>query len=157
MQYADYVKYDALGLAELVRDKDVSASELVETAIGRAEAINPSLNFMVFADFRRARDDARCSAATGRFAGVPMFLKDILAFAKGMPTRQGARFIPAVAAKEDSVLTTRFRNAGFPLAKPMCPSSAWSRRRNRSFTARRGILSISPARRAAHRAGPRLR
>jgi amidase len=51
-----------------------------------------------------------------------MFLKDILAFAEGMPTRQGARFIPAVPSKQDSVLTTRFRRAGFiPLGKTNSP------------------------------------
>ena len=111
MHYADYVKYDGLGLAELVRRKDVHPKELVGTAIARAEAVNPSLNFMVFADFERAREAAAQRAATGPFAGVPMFLKDILAFAEGMPTRQGSRFIPPVPSKRDSLLTARFRKA----------------------------------------------
>src|SRR5258707_7590336 len=102
MQYADYVKYDALGLGELVRRKEVHPVELIETAIARAEAVNPPLNFMVFADFERARSAAR-RAAAGPFAGVPMFLKDILAFAEGMPTRQGARFIPPAPSARDSV------------------------------------------------------
>lgn len=122
MQYADYVKYDGLGLAELVRRKDVHPTELVETAIARGEAVNPSLNFMVFADFERAREAAARGRATGPFAGVPMFLKDILAFAEGMPTRQGSRFIPSVPSKRDSLLTTRFRKAGFiPLGKTNVP------------------------------------
>src|SRR5690242_14881189 len=122
MQYAEYVKYDGLGLAELVRHKEVHPSELVEAAIARAQAVNPSLNFMVFADLERARTAAKHGVATGAFAGVPMFLKDILAFADGMPTRQGSRFIPAVPSKQDSILTTRFRRAGFvPLGKTNVP------------------------------------
>ncbi|HEX3430726.1 MAG TPA: amidase family protein [Rhizomicrobium sp.] len=122
MHYADYAKYDGLGLAELVRRKEVQPAELVETAIARAETVNPSLNFMVFSDFERARADAKRGAATGPFAGVPMFLKDILAFAEGMPTRQGSRFIPAIASKQDSVLTARFRAAGLlPLGKTNVP------------------------------------
>src|SRR5579862_6961470 len=122
MQFSEYAKHDGLGLAELVQRRQVHPRELVETAITRAESVNPSLNFMVFADFDRARDTAKDAAATGSFAGVPMFLKDILAFAKGMPTRQGSRFIPAVPFRQDSVLTSRFRNAGFiPLGKTNVP------------------------------------
>jgi amidase len=122
MRYAEYVKYDGLGLAELVRRKDVHPAELVETAIARAAAVNPSLNFMVFADFERARAKAKHGAAEGPFAGVPMFLKDILAFAEGMPSRQGSRFIPAIASRADSILTARFRQAGFiPLGKTNVP------------------------------------
>ncbi len=123
MQFSDYVKYDGLGLAELVRRKEVSPAELVETAIARAEAVNPQLNFMVFSDFARARAAAaRDNTFDGPFAGVPFFLKDILAFAEGMPTRQGARFIPPIPFPRDSLLTTRFREAGLiPLGKTNVP------------------------------------
>ena len=38
---AEYDRYDALGLAALVKAKEVSAAELLETAIARAEAVNP--------------------------------------------------------------------------------------------------------------------
>ena len=85
MQASEYVKYDGLGLAELVRQKDVSPAELVEAAIARAEAVNPALNFMVYQDFERARAAAASRAPVGLFAGIPFFLKDILAFAAGMP------------------------------------------------------------------------
>jgi amidase len=122
MNFAEYRTFDGVGLAELVRQKDVSPAELVETAIARAEAVNPALNFMVFSDFERARTAARQSPRTGVFAGVPFFLKDILAFAKGMPSRQGARFIPPVPWPHDSELTTRYRNAGLiPLGRTNVP------------------------------------
>lgn len=122
MQFAEYANHDGLGLAELVRRKDVHPRELVDTAIARAEAVNPSLNFMVFADFERARAAAANAASREPFAGVPMFLKDILAFAEGMPTRQASRFIPAIPWTQDSVLTARFRKAGFiPLGKTNVP------------------------------------
>ena len=41
----DFEKYDALGLADLVRRREISASELVETVIERIERVNPELNF----------------------------------------------------------------------------------------------------------------
>lgn len=122
MQYSDYAKYDGLGLAQLVRQKDVSPRELVETAIARAEIVNPKLNFMVYRDFERAREAAGRNNFVGTFAGVPFFLKDILAFAAGMPTRQGARFIPAIAFQHDSLLTTKFKQAGLiPLGRTNVP------------------------------------
>ena len=42
MAITDYGSYDALGLAELVAQRDVKPSELLEEAINRAEAMNPS-------------------------------------------------------------------------------------------------------------------
>ncbi|HEY6577850.1 MAG TPA: amidase family protein [Rhizomicrobium sp.] len=122
MQFSEYRKYDGLGLAALVRQNDVSPAELVETAIARAEAVNPQLNFMVYRDFERARAAAQRAPREGVFAGVPFFLKDILGFAEGMPTRQGARFIPAFPFPHDSLLTTRFKEAGLiPLGKTNVP------------------------------------
>ena len=38
MQYADYARYDATDLANLVRRGDVSASELTEAALSRMDA-----------------------------------------------------------------------------------------------------------------------
>ena len=40
----DYAKYDALGLAELVRTGQVKAEEVLEAAITRAEAAQKELN-----------------------------------------------------------------------------------------------------------------
>jgi amidase len=111
MAFAEYAKYDGLGLAELVAKKKVKASELVDEAIARAQRLNPKLNFVVFADYARARAAAK-GKLKGPFAGVPFFLKDIMATAEGMPTRQAARFIPAMKPDHDSTLTARFKAAG---------------------------------------------
>jgi Asp-tRNA(Asn)/Glu-tRNA(Gln) amidotransferase A subunit family amidase len=59
MAIADYAKYDALGLAELVAKKDVSAGELVEEAISRIERHNSKLNAVVFKTYDRARSTAK--------------------------------------------------------------------------------------------------
>jgi amidase len=111
MAFAEYAKYDGLGLAELVAKKKVKPVELVDEAIARAERLNPKLNFVVFADYARARATAK-GKLKGPFAGVPFFLKDIMATAEGMPTRQAARFIPALKPDHDSTLTARFKAAG---------------------------------------------
>ena len=37
MKFSEYVRYDGLGLAQLVKSKQVTAQELLETAHARAE------------------------------------------------------------------------------------------------------------------------
>ena len=56
MPFAEYGDYDALGLAELVRKKEVSPSELLDEAIARAERINPKLNAIIRPLYERARE-----------------------------------------------------------------------------------------------------
>src|SRR5690348_9304549 len=81
--------HDAVGLVGRLRAGEVSARELVEAAIARTEAVNPTLNGLAFDAFDRARDraDARRPFG-GYFDGVPTFVKDNVAVA-GMPTMQG--------------------------------------------------------------------
>jgi len=53
--FAEYDRYDALGLAALVRDGKISAGELLDTAIAKVEAENPRLNAIVHKLYDRAR------------------------------------------------------------------------------------------------------
>ena len=56
MTFPDYEQYDALGLAELVRRRQVSPAELLEAAIERVEARNAAVNavMMPLYDYGRA-------------------------------------------------------------------------------------------------------
>src|SRR6185503_21144023 len=112
MGIREYPNFDGIGLAELVARREVTAAELVDEAIARAEQANRRLNAVVFSDYDRARETARTTLPAGPFTGVPFFLKDILGFAQGMPTRQGSRFIPPIPFTHDSLITARFRAAG---------------------------------------------
>ncbi|HUJ47844.1 MAG TPA: amidase family protein [Rhizomicrobium sp.] len=121
MSFKEFANYDGVGLGELVAGRDITPAELVDEAIARAEALEPKLNAIVFKDYDNARVAARATPK-GRFAGVPFFLKDIFAFAKGMPTRQASRFFPPIPSDHDSLLTARFREAGLiPLGKTNVP------------------------------------
>ena len=42
--FAEYEAFDGAGLAELVRRKEVTPSELLDAAIGRVERVNPTIN-----------------------------------------------------------------------------------------------------------------
>jgi amidase len=121
MGFAEYSNYDGLGLAELVKKKEVKPIELVEAAIERIERLNPQLNAVIFKAFDEAHTMAK-TEHSGPFAGVPMLLKDILGFKKGWPNRDGSRFVPAIPAPFDSTLVVRFQAAGLiPLGKTNVP------------------------------------
>jgi amidase len=80
---------DAVGLVEKLRAGEVSARELVDAAIARTEAVNPTLNGLAFEAFDRARTRADATRRYGGyFDGVPSFIKDNVAVA-GLPTMEG--------------------------------------------------------------------
>lgn len=47
MDGADYVKHDALGLADLIRRKEVSATEVLDAARAHIEAANVGINAVI--------------------------------------------------------------------------------------------------------------
>jgi amidase len=115
MAFSEYGSFDGLGLAALVAKKKIKPAELIDEAIARAEALNPKLNAIIFKDYERARQLAKGKLAKGAFTGVPFLLKDIGAFAQGLPSRQASRFIPAIRHPRDSYLVEKFKAAGLIL------------------------------------------
>jgi amidase len=112
----DYADFDGLGLAELIRRGEVSASEVLEAAIARIEAVNPKLNAVVRPLFERARSQVSVGAGEGPLAGVPFLIKDLLAQLDGVPTGNGNRLWAGAAARGDSELVRRWQAAGLVIA-----------------------------------------
>jgi amidase len=108
--FAEYTDYDGLGLAELVRRKQVSAREVLDAAIARTEALNPALNAMITETYDVAR--AAAASADGPFTGVPFLLKDLGAAQAGVPLSAGSRFFQHVPAPVDAEIVTRHKAAG---------------------------------------------
>ena len=79
--------HDAVGLVAALHAGEVSVVEVVDAAIARAEKVGAELNAVAYADYDRARGEAR-EPRPGYFAGVPTWIKDNSALA-GMPTLQG--------------------------------------------------------------------
>ena len=109
---------DAVGLVEALRAGNVSATELVEAAIGRTETVNPALNGLAYEAYDRAR--ARAAATRpygGYFDGVPSFIKDNVAVG-GMPTMQGTDAWDPVPMPADGAFARVFLGTGLvPLGK----------------------------------------
>src|SRR5512143_3018048 len=114
MPFAEYATYDGLGLAELVRKRAVTPSELADAAIARIERHNPKLNAVIYKMYDQARATAARLPASGtaQFCGVPFLLKDILGNYAGVPTTAGCRFMTGIPATRDDTLVVRFKAAG---------------------------------------------
>ena len=61
MNYEEYFSYDALGLAELVRTKKLSQSELLEIALNLTDILDPELNAIPIKHYELAREKAKLS------------------------------------------------------------------------------------------------
>jgi amidase len=116
MSFAEYADYDGLGLAELVRNRDVTPSELLEAAIERIERNNGKLNAVVHKAYDEARGVAAGALPDGPFKGVPFLIKDLGVRVKGWPRTSASRFAQIDADESDSELITRYRATGAVLA-----------------------------------------
>ena len=127
MTIAEYGELDGLALAELVRERKVSALELVDEAIARTEALNPQLNAVVYRMYEMARERA-AQAQSGTFGGVPFMLKDMTSHFAGTPTTHGCKILADIGPSgHDTEIVKRFKRAGLiTLAKTSTPELALS-------------------------------
>ncbi len=139
--FKEYGNYDALGLAELVRNRQVSATELLEAALARAEAVNPKLNAIIIPmhDIARARAKEKLE---GSFAGVPFLTKDLFQEYAGVRTAYGCKALKAAnyTAAGHSEIVRRWLAAGAVIfrrtntpefgAKGITEPDAWGPTRN---------------------------
>ena len=127
MIFAEYGDYDGLGLADLVRSGEVDALDLLETAIERIEALNPTLNAVVhpFYDFGRKLIDE--GLPDGPFTGVPFLLKNTGAALAGTPLTTGSDLFRDAVSPADGTLAARQKAAGLvPMGKTNTPEFALS-------------------------------
>ena len=111
--FADYERYDALGLADLVRRRAVGPDDLLEAAIERLETRNAAVNAVVMPLYDYGRKAIRDGLPDGPFRGVPFLLKDLGGVMAGVKMTRGSRFFADVpAATADSEHVRRLKQAG---------------------------------------------
>ncbi len=107
-----YNQYDGLGLAELVKKKEISAAEICEEAILRIERVNPALNAVITRMYDLARKAVQTTLPDGPFVGVPFLLKDYLVDLAGVPQTMGSKACRNYVPAQDSELVKRYKQAG---------------------------------------------
>ncbi|MGF1456871.1 MAG: amidase [Alphaproteobacteria bacterium] len=109
----DYSRFDAMGLAELVRSRQVTPTELLDAAFTRMEAVDPHINAVVMRHLDEACAALARGLPTGPFTGVPFLLKNLGVGFEGTVTDNGCAFFKDAVAPADTTLTARYRKAGF--------------------------------------------
>ena len=111
--FAEYERYDALGLAGLVRRREVTPAEILDAALARVAARNPAINAVTMPLEDHARQAIAAGLPGGPFEGVPYLLKDLTASIAGIRMTRSSRFFadsPPAAADSEHVM--RLKRAG---------------------------------------------
>lgn len=125
--FPDYEDFDALGLADLVRRREVTADELLDAALARAEAHEPTLHAVVHPFPDLAKRAIAAGLPEGPFTGVPMLLKNTALEAEGTILSTGSALFRDAVSKADHTLAKRYKAAGcVPWGKSNTPEFALS-------------------------------
>jgi len=109
MKLHEYAGYDARGLADLVRKREVTALELVQLAREAHDRINPMINAVV--EFYEDAE-AVVGSEAGPFCGVPFLRKDSGPSEAGRLQEQGSRLFSGFRPSVESYFIERARKAG---------------------------------------------
>jgi len=112
MRFAEYRKHDAISLAGLIAKREVSAKEVLETAIARAEQINPAINAIVHKQYGQALKAVAAGLPEGPLKGVPYLIKDLGFFETGEPATLGSSLFKDFVADHDTAYVMRCKKAG---------------------------------------------
>ena len=115
---SEIIYSSATSIAQSIRDKEVSAVEVVQAHLDRIAEVNPKLNAVVKLCADRALEEASEADAalargdaTGPLHGVPMTLKDSLD-TEGVVTTGGTTGRRNFVPDQDATVTARLRAAG---------------------------------------------
>ena len=138
-------------LARLIRNRKLSAAELVRATIAQVERVNPQVNAIVTFLPEQALVQAKAldrrlakprTANLGPLAGLPIAYKDLIS-TKGIRTTKGSPIFADHVPDEDAALVERLAAAGaITLGKTNTPSSAPAARPSMRCSARRSIPTI---------------
>jgi len=112
MSLREYGQFDAVGLADLVRQGQVSPVELLEEALARTAAVNPKINAVIHLMEGRARASIAAGLPGRALRGVPFLIKDLITAYAGEPMRAGSRLFKDYVPTADEELTRRHRQSG---------------------------------------------
>jgi len=112
MRFEEYRKHDAISLAGLIAKREVSAEDVLETAIARAEQVNPTINAIVHKQYEQARKAVAAGLPGGPLKGVPYLIKDLGFFETGEPATYGSSLFKDFVADHETTYVTRCKKAG---------------------------------------------
>ncbi len=132
MELNEYVKYDGIGLAELIAKKEVTADEVASAATAAIKVTNPQVNAVV------EQWDGEVPGVLPNdspLAGAPFLIKDLAITMQGKKNELGSKLAEGLVMDADSTLMKRFRDAGLiTLGRTSTPEFAISTTSEAKFT-----------------------
>jgi amidase len=110
--FKEYDQYDAVGLADLLRNKQISTEEICKEAICRIDDLNPLINAVVTKMYGNVSEFKNHGFTGGPLEGVPFLLKDLLAAYAKVPITNGSKAYKGYVPDYDSELVKRFKKMG---------------------------------------------
>lgn len=112
LSQSEYEALDGLAMAALVKKGELTAVDLLQTAVARYEAVNPQLNAIVTPMIEQAATAVAQAIPAGAFQGVPFLMKDLGEFLAGGRMTSGCTVLNQFVPPFDSELVRRYRRAG---------------------------------------------
>jgi aspartyl-tRNA(Asn)/glutamyl-tRNA(Gln) amidotransferase subunit A len=117
MSRADLPALTIADLQSLLRRKEVSPREVLESLRVRIESVEPKIDAYLSIDFEAARKEAEKVDVNLPLGGVPIAVKDIINV-KGQPSTCGSKILGNYHSPYDATVVKRLRAAGaIPLGK----------------------------------------
>lgn len=114
----DLLHKGAFELARMIKRKEVSPVEVIDTHIRRIEAVNSTINAVITRRFEEARQEARKAEekiskgqATGLLCGVPLTVKESISM-QGYPLTAGSVFRKSKLAEKDAPVVHYLKQEG---------------------------------------------
>ncbi|MGA9870653.1 MAG: amidase [Rhodococcus sp. (in: high G+C Gram-positive bacteria)] len=115
---AEYLDLDVVAAAKLLREGEVSSSELVAATLDQISRFDPEINAFITVMDGQARAladvyDAEIAAGAyrGPLHGIPIAIKDNVHLA-GFPTTAGGKHLASIPSVESATVVRRLRDAG---------------------------------------------
>ena len=122
-----YTSLDGLALADLVRRREVSAVEVLDTAVAAIESINPEINAVIDRTYDYGRRQIAAGLPAGPFEGVPFLLKELATLVAGLKQTNACPYLRDYVATLDMETVVRQKRAGFVIVgKTNAPENGWS-------------------------------
>jgi len=115
LEVEEYQELDAVALADNIRSKQLSASEVLECAVQKAQQLNPKLNAIITETYTEAkaqakRIDSSKSVHRSKLAGVPFLIKDVSPM-QGLPQTCSSHLFGNEVALQNANIVNRFVDA----------------------------------------------
>ena len=112
MKKSEYSSYDGLGIAKLIREKEVNVREVLDTAVSIIETYDEDISAITTKAYDHAIRAIEKSQPENIFHGVPFLLKDLNVSCEGLPTTLSSKLFENNIAKNDSYLIKLYKKAG---------------------------------------------